>query len=126
MSNPRYVPSEFAVHPDLFGKEEVLEWRTPDETWSLQQRAQLNASMLQHRVVYWLLHFESGGRARKVTAVARATKFRYERLLAITNGSAVIQMQDIGQLRVWMGSGIDLWLLDGPNLPMAKAMIDAR
>ncbi len=83
--------------------------------------------MLQHRLAYWLLHFNrADGKRRKVTDVAERLGLPYHRLQKLVTGQVVMQLEDIGHIRVVMGEIVDLWLLDGANAEIARSVISAR
>lgn len=113
MSNPRYVPREFARFPLEFGRKPLIEWRS-DESWSTRELAQRDAAHLQHGVAYGVtqLHMPRSA-TRQMTTLAEALEMPYARLQKLLTGHSVMQLEDLGRLRLLIGDGVDPWLLRG-------------
>lgn len=121
------MPATFAVYPNLFGKIEVIEWREGDFMFEARGRAQLHASALQHRIAYWVMHYERPeGKPRKAIEVADTVDIPYNRFQQLLTGKVVMQLEDVGRLRSRLGEIVDLWMLDGVNLDVARSVIRAR
>lgn len=128
MTNPRYVPRNFAAAPRVFGRRSEIEWRTPDGGWSHRERAQLDASKLQHQVAFGVLEiFMPNTDRSKVTALAAELGTPYDRLQKMLTGHVVMQLEDIGRLRLLIGGSLDFWLIRGHNAEwIRKVEAEAR
>lgn len=125
MSNPRYTPRSFAVHPRDFGRNPRIEW-LPKETWTVRESAQLDASQLQHRVAYGVMNvYLPPSRAKRVTKLAEALEMPYARLQRLLTGHSVMQLEDLGRLRCLVGDNLDPWLLRDHHTALLKAGHDA-
>lgn len=111
MSNPRYTPRSFVVPPRDFGRRRIAEWRAPEPTWTLRERAHLDASKLQHEVAYGVLEiFLPSSEIRTITALAGELDMPYGRLQQMLNGQIVMQMEDLVRLRGHIGEDVDAWV----------------
>ena len=111
MSNPRYTPREFAVHPRDFGRRRPTDWREPDETWGLRELAQLEAARRQHEIAYGVVErFLPTTEIRTMTALAAALAVPYVRLQRLLNGRIVMQLEDVSRLRAVIGDDVHTWL----------------
>ena len=112
MSNPRYTPRDYLEDPRDFGRVEVPEWRAPDESWTVQQHAQLAAAQLQHRVAFGVtMKFMPSSPTKKISTLARALDLKYDRVQKLLIGASVLQLEDLGRLRLHVGEDLDLWVL---------------
>lgn len=123
MSNPRYKPRSFAISPKKFGHEETIQWRTPDETWTLRERARLSASELQHQISHGVLElYAPTSDTPKMAGLAEALDTPYDRFQKMLTGHAVMQLEDIGMLRTLVGPRLDFWMLRGSNGEFVRAV----
>lgn len=113
MSNPRYVPREFARFPLEFGRKPLIEWRS-EESWSTRELAQLDAAHLQHGVAFGVTQlYMPRSTTRQITTLAEALEMPYARLQKMLAGHSVMQLEDLGRLRLLIGDSVDPWLLRG-------------
>lgn len=123
MSNPRYRPRDFAVHPRDFGRRAAIEWVEPSPGWSARQAAQLTAADLQHRICYGVLErWMPRSSTKKITTLATAIGVPYNRLQQLLTGYTVMQFEDFGRLYGHIGPMMELWLLRGDNARIAQAV----
>lgn len=112
MSNPRYTPRDYLEDPRDFGRVEVPAWRTPDDAWTVQQHAQLAAAQLQHRVAFGVTaKFMPSSQTKKISTLAKALDLKYDRVQKLLIGASVLQLEDLGRLRLHVGASLDLWML---------------
>jgi len=127
VSNPRYRPRDFAVHPRDFGRKAQIDWREPDSAWSTRERSQLAAAELQHRICFGVLEtWMPRSQTRKITTLAAAIDMSYNRLQQILSGHIVMQFEDFGRLYAHIGPRMELWLLSGQHIPIAEAVNRTR
>ena len=111
MSNPRYTPRSFVVPPRDFGRRRIAEWRELEPTWTLRERARLDASKLQHAVAYGILEiYLPASEIRTITALAGELDMPYGRLQQMLNGQIVMQMEDLQRFRRYLGEEVDAWV----------------
>lgn len=113
MSNPRYVPREFALYPLEFGRKPLVEWRG-EEGLTTRELAQRDAAHLQHGVAYGVTQlYMPRSETRQITSLAEALEIPYARLQKVLSGHSVMQLEDLGRLRRLIGDSVDPWLLRG-------------
>lgn len=113
MSNPRYVPREFALYPLEFGRKPLIDW-VSEEGLSTVERARLDASRLQHGVAYGVTQlYMPRSPTKRMTSLAEALEMPYPRLQKLLSGHSVMQLEDLGRLRQLIGDSVDPWLLRG-------------
>lgn len=113
MSNPRYIPRSFALHPYEFGRKSLIEWRG-EEGLSVLELARLDAAHLQHGVAYGVTQlYMPRSPTRQITTLAEALEVPYARLQKMLAGYSVMQLEDLGRLRRLVGDSVDPWLLRG-------------
>lgn len=113
MSNPRYVPREFARFPIEFGRKPLIEWHS-EEGLSTVELARLDAAHLQHGVAYGVTQlYMPGSPTPHMTTLAAALEMPYPRLQKMLAGHSVMQLEDLGRLRRFIGDRVDPWLLRG-------------
>jgi len=126
VSNPRYQPRDFAVHPRDFGRRENVEWRRIDSP-SERATAQVKAAELQHRLCYGILEvWMPRSETRKITTLAAALGVPYNRLQRVLTGYSVMQFEDFGRLYAHIGPEMELWLLSGRNAQVRHALDNIR
>jgi len=126
VSNPRYQPRDFAVHPRDFGRRADLEWRKIDPTQE-REGAQLRAAELQHRLCYGILElWMPRSKTRKITTLAAALGVPYNRLQRLLTGYSVMQFEDFGRFYAHIGPEMELWLLSGRNAQVRDALDNIR
>ncbi|MBT2496204.1 hypothetical protein J7E45_11345 [Microbacterium sp. ISL-59] len=110
MSDPRYVPRDFLVYPGEFGRLPSLQWRRVEEDWSLERRAQREASITQHQISYGVraLYMQKP-RSTKLTDLATELQVEYHRLQKMLRGVVVMQMVDVARLRLLVGVDQGCW-----------------
>ena len=127
MSNPRYVPREFAQYPIEFGRKPLVEWRR-EEGMTTVDLARLDAARLQHGVAFGVTQlYMPGSRTPRMTTLAQALELPYARLQKMLSGHSVMQLEDLGRLRRLVGDSLDPWLLRGRHaalLTEGRAAID--
>lgn len=113
MSNPRYVPRDFARFPVEFGRKPLIEWHG-EKGLSTRELAQLDAAHLQHGVAYGVTQlYMPRSPTRQITTLAEALDVPYARLQKLLSGHSVMQLEDLGRLRRLIGDSVDPWLLRG-------------
>ncbi len=114
MTNPRYSPRSFAVNEKEFGRKAQIDWKPLDEGATTRAFAQLDASQLQHRLSYGILVlYMPRSNLAKLADLASAVDVPYDRLQKMLTGRVVMQLEDIGRLRILIGHQIDYWMLRG-------------
>lgn len=120
MSNPRYVPREFAADPREFGQRPTIEWRN-DEAWGSTERARLDASRIQHGIAYGVIHlYMPRSPTKRMTTLAIALEVPYSRVQKLLTGHSVMQLEDLGRFRQLIGDSLDPWLLRERHLGRLK------
>ena len=94
MTNPRYLPREFAVDSRQFGKTEQIEWRSPSEA-----DVMLHAAVMQHHVAVGTRERMRSRRIGKVRVLATELGMDYARLTKLLNGRVVMRLEDVALLR---------------------------
>lgn len=116
MSDPRYVPRNFLVEPRNFGRSPLPQWRRVNDDWTLEKRAQLDASMSQHQITYGVREiYMQKPRTTKITGLAVELEIEYYRLQKMFSGQIVMQMVDLARLRLLVGPRLDYWMMRGEN-----------
>lgn len=112
MSNPRYVPRSFAITPHLFGKSESIDWIELPSGADKRVQAQRSAARTQHQISYGVqsLYMPQSSQP-KITLLAEELDVPYGRLHRVLTGRVVMQLEDIGRLRVLIGPQLDYWFL---------------
>lgn len=126
MTNPRYIPRDFAVDPGEFGRKKNLEWTAAPADATPRELAQRDAAELQHllcRGVLKLYMPESSN--TRIIKLAAALDVTYDRLQKMLSGRVVMQLEDIGRLRVLIGPRLDYWMLRSPSSEAVR-MIEQR
>lgn len=125
MSNPRYIPRNFALHPRDFGHKPLIEWRR-EESWTLSERGRADTAQLQHGVAYGMLHlYMLKSRMTGLMSLADALEMHYARLQKMLTGNSVMQLEDLGRVRSLVGDSVDTWLLRGRHAALLKEGRDA-
>lgn len=123
MSDPRYVPRDFLIEPRDFGRRPFPEWRPVADDWSLEQRAQLDASRSQHQISYGVRElYMQKPRVTKITDLAVEVEIEYNRLQKMLGGRIIMQMVDLARLRLLVGPRLDYWMMRGENVEYIRAM----
>lgn len=120
VSNPRYVPREFALHARDFGHKALIEWKS-DPSWGPTDLARLDAAHLQHGVAYGVTQlYMPRSNTRTMTSLAEALEVPYPRLRKVLSGHSVMQLEDLGRLRCLIGDAVDPWLLRGRHASLLQ------
>ncbi|WP_313354512.1 hypothetical protein [Microbacterium sp.] len=123
MSDPRYVPRGFLVEPRNFGRTPFPQWQTAEDDWTLQKRAQLDASISQHQITYGVREiYMQKPRTTKITDLAVELEMDYHRLQKMFSGQIVMQMVDLARLRLLVGPRLDYWMMRGETAQYVRAM----
>lgn len=125
MTNPRYIPRDFAVEPSEFGRKKNLKWTSIPADATPRELAQRDAAELQHllcRGVLKLYMPESSN--TRIIKLAAALDITYDRLQKMLSGRVVMQLEDIGRLRVLIGPRLDYWMLRGQSADVVRMIED--
>jgi hypothetical protein len=91
MTNPRYRPRDYCLEPELFGKRFELTWREAEE----RDNAQLAAAQLQHEYACFIRKWTRDN-GESLTTYATRAKTKYDRLVKVLRGEAIMRLDDIG------------------------------
>ena len=84
----------------------------------------MDAAQLQHLISYGVVHDLMRRRsAKKISTLADALDVQYDRLQKMLSGRAVMQLEDIGRLRVYFGDGLDTWMVRGAGAELFRTFI---
>ena len=123
MSDPRYVPRSFLIEPRDFGRRPFPDWRPVDGDWTLEKRAQLDASVSQHQISYGVRElYMQKPRMTKITDLAVELDVEYNRLQKMLGGLIIMQMVDLARLRLLVGTRLDYWMMRGESAEYVRAM----
>lgn len=125
VTNPRYIPRDFAVDPGEFGRKKNLEWTAIPADATPREVAQRDAAELQHllcRGVLMLYMPESSN--TRIIKLAGALDMTYDRLQKMLSGRVVMQLEDIGRLRALIGPRLDYWMLRGQSADVVRMIED--
>lgn len=124
MSNPRYVPRDFAVTPRDFGQVKELAWVALSDDADTLAKARRSAAKTQHQISYGVrnIYMPHSGQP-KITLLAEALEVPYDRLHKVLTGRAVMQLEDIGRLRGLVGAELDFWFLRDETLTFVEASL---
>lgn len=125
VTNPRYVPRDFAVDPGEFGRKKYLEWTAVPADATPRELAQRDAAELQHLICRGVLKLympESSN--TRIIKLAPALGVTYDRLQKMLSGRVVMQLEDIGRLRVLIGPRLDYWMLRGSSAETVRMIED--
>lgn len=116
VSNPKYRPRDFAVHPALFGNTEPIEWLAPSDDIS---PFQLRAARIQHLYAVRIrARLEATGTALKSYAVR--SRVSYDRTSKMLRGEVVMRLEDIAIADVLLGE-VSEWEHRKAEFEAAKA-----
>ncbi|GEC74190.1 hypothetical protein GCM10010213_03360 [Microbacterium maritypicum] len=122
MSDPRYVPRDFLIEPRDFGRSPSPRWQRAEDDWTLEKRAQLDASISQHQISYGVRErYMQKPRMTKITDLAVELEVEYYRLQKMLSGQIVMQMVDLARLRLLIGPRLDYWMMRGENAEYIRA-----
>jgi len=99
MSNPRFIPRNYAQIPSQFGKSKIISWLTPD---SRMQKERLASSQLQHKFAFRIwsrLQFLG----RPVSEYAEAIGVSYDRTAKVLRGATIMRLEDIAVAEIELG-----------------------
>lgn len=110
VSDPRYVPRDFLVYPREFGKLASVQWKPAAEDWTLERRAQREASITQHQISYGVRSiYMRKPRSMKLADLASELQVEYHRLQKMLGGVIIMQMVDVARLRLLVGGDQGCW-----------------
>lgn len=122
MSDPRYVPRDFLAEPRDFGRRPRAVWRLIEDDWTLERRAQLDASISQHNISRGVRELYLIEKRKKVTDLAQEIEVEYHRLQKMLAGRIVMQMVDLARLRLLVGARLDYWMMRGESAEYIRAV----
>lgn len=117
------MPRDFLIEPRDFGRRPLPAWREIGDDWSLEQRAQLDASRSQHQISYGVRElYMQKPRITKITDLAVEVEIEYNRLQKMLGGLIIMQMVDLARLRLLVGPRLDYWMMRGESAEYIRAM----
>ncbi|MFJ3473459.1 hypothetical protein ACIPJ1_11030 [Microbacterium maritypicum] len=123
MSTPRYVPRDFLAEPRDFGRRPSPQWNLIEDGWTLEKRAQLDASISQHQISYGVREiYMQKPHITKITDLAEELEIEYNRLQKMLGGLIIMQMVDLARLRLLVGPRLDYWMMRGEAAQYVRAM----
>lgn len=116
------MPRSFLIEPQDFGRRPLPDWKRIEDDWSLERRAQLDASISQHQISYGVRDYMQKPRITKITDLAMELEIEYNRLQKMLGGLIIMQMVDLARLRHFVGPRLDYWMLRGESAEYVRAM----
>ncbi|MCT1364103.1 MULTISPECIES: hypothetical protein [unclassified Microbacterium] len=97
-------------------------WRLIEDDWTLDRRAQLDASISQHNISRGVRELYLTEKRKKVTDLAQDLEVEYHRLQKMLAGRVVMQMVDLARLRLLIGTRLDYWMMRGESAEYIRAV----
>ncbi|MFE7065597.1 hypothetical protein [Microbacterium sp. NPDC057658] len=116
------MPRDFLVEPRDFGRRPRAVWHLIDHDWTLERRAQLDASISQHNISRGVRELYLTEKRKKVTELAQEIEVEYHRLQKMLAGRIVMQMVDLARLRLLIGTRLDYFMMRGESAEYVRAV----
>lgn len=100
MSNPRFVPKNYAIEPDAFGRARTIAW--VQRVRSNDERDRVEAAKLQHHFAV-LIRRRAREKYRSMTAYAKHCDMPYDRLSKVMRGEVIMRFEDLAQAERILG-----------------------
>ncbi len=111
MGKPKYVPREWAIDPELFGRSAAIEWKRPTNEIELRQQYAARIQNLYATRIRARLKL----RKMKLTAYAARTGKGYDRLSKVLRGEVLMRIEDVADAEYLLQGGIATGLLEELN-----------
>ena len=111
MSDPRYRPRDFCVHPERFGQVGAVQWKSPEQG----EKIQLQAAVLQHE---WskLIRRRLGEERVTLKVFASRARMSYDRAAKVLRGEAIMRLEDLAAAQLILGGIIRPDAVAGPEV----------
>ena len=101
MSDPRYRPRDFCVHPERFGEVGQVEWKAAEAS----DRIRLGAARLQHE---WskVIRRRLGEERVSLKVFATRAGTSYDRAAKVFRGETIMRFEDLAAAELLLGGVI--------------------
>lgn len=91
MSDPRFIPRQWVLKPEQFGRRLDVSWRQAQDA---QQASELAAAQRQHELTY-LIRRRLDEQGRTIRWFAQQVGAGYERTTRLLRGAVLMRIQDV-------------------------------